>query len=180
MSSRLNRLLQNYQKHISVPWQTGLAGAQKVIFAVYDKTDELRFRTHLTEFEIETCNAKHDWYEIDISNAFPEWMANIDYKEGYFESPEDIETTLDDFMEVLVNKIKTQVETTSANTVIAIVGVGALFGYIKASDLVSKIAPSVPGRLLIFFPGEFENNNYRLLDARDGWNYQAVPITVSK
>ena len=76
--------------------------------------------------------------------------------------------------------IKVQVETTGINTVVAIIGVGTLFGYIKASDLVSKIAPFVPGRLLIFFPGEFENNNYRLLDARDGWNYQAVPITVSK
>ena len=31
---------------------------------------------------------------------------------------------------------------------------------------------------MLFFPGEFENNNYRLLDARDGWNYLAVPITL--
>jgi hypothetical protein len=30
---------------------------------------------------------------------------------------------------------------------------------------------------VIFFPGHFEHNNYRLLDARDGWNYHAVPIT---
>jgi hypothetical protein len=28
------------------------------------------------------------------------------------------------------------------------------------------------------FPGQFERNNYRLLDARDGWNYLAVPITL--
>ena len=180
MSSRLNRLLQNYQNHIDVPWQSGLAGVQKVIFAVYDKTDELKFRAHLTEFEIATSNAKHQWYEIDISNAFPEWMANLDYKEGYFESPEDIETTLDEFVDELVDKLRVQIETTDTNTVVAIIGVGTLFGFAKASDLVSKIAPFVPGRLLIFFPGEFENNNYRLLDARDGWNYQAVPITASK
>ena len=178
MSSRLNRLLHNYQNHISVPWQTGLAGVQKVIFVVYDKTDELRFRAHLTEFEIATTNAHHGWCEIDISNAFPEWMATLDYKESYFESPEDIETTLDDFMQELVEKIRAQIAATDINTVIAIVGVGALFGYAKVSDLVNKIATYVPGRLLIFFPGEFENNNYRLLDARDGWNYQAVPITA--
>lgn len=178
MSSRLNRLLHNYQNHISVPWQTGLAGVQKVIFVVYDKTDELRFRAHLTEFEIATTNAQHGWCEIDISNAFPEWMATLDYKESYFESPEDIETTLDDFMQELVEKMRVQIAATDINTVIAIVGVGTLFGYAKASDLVNKIATYVPGRLLIFFPGEFENNNYRLLDARDGWNYQAVPITA--
>ena len=35
----------------------------------------------------------------------------------------------------------------------------------------------VTGRLVVFFPGEYEQNNYRLLDARDGWSYMAVPIT---
>ncbi len=180
MSSRLKRLLHNYQSHISVPWQSGLAGSQKVIFTVYDKTDELRFRSQLTEFEIATTNAEHKWCEIDISNAFPEWMSEIDYKEGYFESPEDIETTLDDFLDDLVDKLKPKIEATDDNTVVAIIGIGTLFGYAKASDLVNKIAPFVAGRLLIFFPGEFENNNYRLLDARDGWNYQAVPITTGQ
>jgi len=28
----------------------------------------------------------------------------------------------------------------------------------------------------VFFPGEHEGNSYRLLDARDGWNYLAVPL----
>ena len=36
------------------------------------------------------------------------------------------------------------------------------------------------GRLLVFFPGSYENNNYRLLDGYDGWNYLAVPITADK
>jgi hypothetical protein len=36
----------------------------------------------------------------------------------------------------------------------------------------------VRGRLVGFFPGQYEQNNYRLLDARDGWNYLAVPISI--
>ena len=32
----------------------------------------------------------------------------------------------------------------------------------------------------IFFPGSYEDNNYRLLDGYDGWNYLAVPITADK
>jgi len=40
------------------------------------------------------------------------------------------------------------------------------------------VEPHIQGRLLIFFPGVYEQNNYRLLDARDGWNYLAVPITA--
>jgi hypothetical protein len=44
--------------------------------------------------------------------------------------------------------------------------------YLKSCDKDFK------GRLLIFFPGEFEQNHYRLLDARDGWDYLARPITL--
>jgi len=38
----------------------------------------------------------------------------------------------------------------------------------------------VHGRLVVFFPGSFEDNNYRLLDGYDGWNYLATPITPDK
>jgi hypothetical protein len=31
--------------------------------------------------------------------------------------------------------------------------------------------------MLIFFPGEFENQ-YQAFDARDGWEYLARPITL--
>jgi hypothetical protein len=43
--------------------------------------------------------------------------------------------------------------------------------------LLDALNESVAGRLLIFFPGEHQGNSYRLLDARDGWNYLATPIT---
>lgn len=66
------------------------------------------------------------------------------------------------------------------DTVVAINGVGSLFGFQKVKDVVDKFAPMVKGRLLIFFPGSYENNNYRLLDGYDGWNYLAVPITADK
>ena len=36
----------------------------------------------------------------------------------------------------------------------------------------------VKGRLVIFFPGEYYQGNYRFLEARDGWGYRAVPITI--
>jgi hypothetical protein len=38
----------------------------------------------------------------------------------------------------------------------------------------------VNGRMLVFFPGEVDGNNYRLLGAKDGWNYLATPITADK
>ena len=43
---------------------------------------------------------------------------------------------------------------------------------------MKAIESDVRGRIAVFFPGEYEDSNYRLLDARDGWNYLAVPITL--
>ena len=47
----------------------------------------------------------------------------------------------------------------------------------RFSEIVRKVDRDIRGRLLVFFPGQYEHNNYRLLDARDGWNYLAIPIT---
>ena len=64
------------------------------------------------------------------------------------------------------------------NTVVAILGAGALFGFARISQILKLVEGDILGRLVVFFPGQFERNNYRLLDARDGWNYLAVPITL--
>ncbi len=47
----------------------------------------------------------------------------------------------------------------------------------RVSSLIERVEDGVRGRLLIFFPGEYANNVYRFMDARDGFNYMAVPIT---
>jgi hypothetical protein len=50
------------------------------------------------------------------------------------------------------------------------------------SSVIEGIKTTVPGRLLVFFPGEYhpEGHTYRLLDARDGWNYLAVPLLAGE
>ena len=53
-----------------------------------------------------------------------------------------------------------------------------LFGFASVSDFVKQLSEFVPGRLLVLFPGEYSDNTYRLLDARDGWGYQATAITA--
>jgi hypothetical protein len=64
------------------------------------------------------------------------------------------------------------------NTVLAINNASSLFGFTRLSDVLNQISKNIPGRLLVFFPGEFEKNQFRLLDARDGWSYLARPITA--
>lgn len=183
MSSRLDKLLAAYRRHISIPWQPGLAAIQRVIFAVYDKADELRLRARINEFELATQQAGKQWILIDVTDEFPAWMMQQENREAYFECPEDLSGynsgEVLTFVETLVASLRSRViELDSPHTVLALAGVGALFGIARVSTLVEGIKDSVQGRLLVFFPGEHhpETHAYRLLDARDGWDYLAVPL----
>lgn len=183
MSSKINKLTDAWHKQLTVPWQAGLAAIQRVIFAVYDKADELRLRASLGEFELATRQAGKDWLLLDVTDAFPQWMAAQEYREAYFESPEDLAGypagEITEFITDLTARLNTQIQAgATADTVVALLGVGTLFGLARVSTLVEGIKESVPGRLLVFFPGEHhpETHAYRLLDARDGWNYLAVPL----
>lgn len=178
--SKLKNLLREYERYISIPWQQGLAGAQRVVFIVYDKVDELRFRSMVDEFEIATKDVGHNWKLLDLTNSFPKWMANLDYHDTYFEAPEDVDGLLPQFVDSVVTSITDLLTQPDVNdeTVVAIMGIACLFGFAKVSEVVQRSAPQIRGRMVVFFPGEYENNNYRLLDARDGWNYLAVPITA--
>jgi Domain of unknown function (DUF1788) len=181
---QIERLIQNYDTRVSLPWEKNLAGPQRVWFAVYNKAEERRLRRRFEEFEISTGRAKHGWIRVDLTDSFARWLAacDPDHRAGYFAVPEHLEfesPPLDDFKEALVKQVADVLTSPCADesAVVAVSGVASLFGFMKTSELVSKIEPLVRGRLLVFFPGEHENNTYRFLDARDGWNYLAVPIT---
>ena len=183
MSSKVAKLVSAYREHLTVPWQAGLAAIQRVIFAVYDKADELRLRANVGEFELATQQAGKHWLLLDVTNAFPEWMATQEYRDAYFESPEDLAGyqagELTEFVADLSAKLKVRINAEAGpDTVVAMLGVGTLFGLARVSSVVESIKEAVEGRLLVFFPGEHhpENHTYRLLDARDGWNYLAVPL----
>lgn len=183
MSSKVAKLVSAYRQHLTVPWQAGLAAIQRVIFAVYDKADELRLRANVEEFALATQQAGKRWLLLDVTDAFPEWMAAQEYREAYFESPEDLAGyqtgELTEFIADLTAKLNARIKAEAGpDTVVALLGVGTLFGLARVSLLVEGIKEVVPGRLFVFFPGEHnpENHTYRLLDARDGWNYLAVPL----
>lgn len=187
MSSKVSKLVSTYRQHLTVPWQPGLAAVQRVIFAVYDKSDELRLRANVEEFALTTQQAAKQWLLIDVTNAFPEWMATQEYRDAYFECPEDMAGyqtgELTEFIADLIAQLKTRIAAEATqDTVVALLGVGSLFGVARVSTLVEGIKDSVAGRLLVFFPGEHhpENHTYRLLDARDGWNYLAVPLLATE
>ena len=99
----------------------------------------------------------------------------------YFESPEDLDLKLEDeFLAHVVERVREALSAPQADnrSVVAVFGIASLFGFVRVSELMRALEPDIKGRILVFFPGEYEDNNYRLLDARDGWNYLAVPITL--
>lgn len=178
--SRLDDLANNYEKHISAPWQRNLAGAQRSIFVVYPQEDERRIRAKIGDFEVRTRNAGHDWQLVDLTDMFPKWMAGEEYREIYFEDPSDLKLKLDtafmDFVSQHLCGVLTNEQATE-QSVVAVIGGASLYGFLHISELVDRVAGDIRGRLVFFFPGHFEQGTYSLLGARSGWNYLATPIT---
>ena len=183
--NRIELLKKNYQRLCEYSWDRNVAGAQRVWLAVYDKEDERKLRLRLGLFEEATHHTGHKWMAIDLTDAFANWMCgpdNASFAESYFESPESLDNAvLADMMASVVTRIRSALSALPDpdNTVMALYGVASLFGFLKISEILPMVEGDVRGRLLVFFPGTYEQNNYRLLDARDGWNYLAFPITAS-
>lgn len=180
--NRIDLLIQSYSKFIGVPWKSDIAAAQRVIFCVYNENDELRLQARLDEFEIETRKAEHAWNAFDLTDTFADWLSSQRYAEKYFKQPHLLPTLLPKYLAFIEAQFKAFLERSESdeNAVVALKGVGSLFGLLKVKELVDTLAPFVSGRLLVFFPGDMPSpNNFRLLDGYDGWNYHAIPITAA-
>lgn len=182
--SRVDDLIAGYRRFVSLPWPSNLAPAQRVWMAVYPPDEERRLRLHLQEFGTATAQAGCEWHQIDFSTSFESWMGAHEYRDQYFKNPGLMAPELVGFLDQLVADVRSQIAAaTSPQTVVALVGAGSLYGlgdHVRVSALIERVQDEVLGRLLVFFPGEVDGNNYRLLSARDGWNYLATLITAQK
>lgn len=178
--NNFDRLKNAYSKHIHVPWRSDSSPEERVIFCVYNENDELRLRSRVDEFAIETRNSGHEWTCFNFTDTFARWLTNQKYGTQYFKRPGLLMSAINGYKDYLIQEFGMFLNETSADddTVVALIGVGSLFGFLKVSEVIASFSPEVTGRLVVFFPGNYENNNYRLLDAYDGWNYLAVPITA--
>jgi hypothetical protein len=179
--NRIEDLAKRYRSHIAAPWQRNLAGEQKIIFVVYPKADERKLRARLELFEIATIESGYKWRFFDFTQTFARWMSGLEYREVYFEEPENLTIPLEsEFPYYAADELRKVLtgEDVDDDTVVAVYGVASLYGIAKVSVVTKEAAGDIRGRLLVFFPGEFDSNNYRLLDVRDNWNYLAVPITL--
>ncbi len=173
----IDALVRAYGGYVAITWQSNLAPPQRVWMVVYSPSDERRLRARVQEFEIGTIRAGHTWQSVDLTDEFARWLAAHPYRDAYFESPELLdEAGLDDFGDHLASAVQSTLAPVGEDSVVGLLGIGALFSFYRASRLLERVAPSVRGRMLVFFPGERDGSNYRMLEAQDGWNYLATPI----
>lgn len=177
---KIEALALEYKNTIAMPWQRTLSGAQRVMMVVYEKEYERWLRIRLGEFENATHASGHGWTLVDCTRWFAEWMAREEYKDSFFAEPELLGLKLEeDFPNHCIARLREALEAADETGVVAVMGVGSLYGFgsFRISTLIHRVEPFIRGRLLVFFPGTKVENNYRLLDARDGWNYLSQAIT---
>jgi hypothetical protein len=148
---------------------------------VYPPAEERRVRARLPQFEALTLEAHHGWSTVNLTGLLPEWIAGHEYREAIFAEPElfSANSELEDRAVQRVRETCASEEVDAAS-VVAITGLATLFDFIRVSSLIERVEDLVRGRLLVLFPGEFAGNVYRFMDARDGFNYMAVPITATE
>ena len=177
-------ILERLKEHLALSWPDNVSPRERVVMVVYQPSDERKLRRLIEsgEFSSEIKTTGHGWVEHDLAPDFSSWLANYEYRDRYLARPErlwDDSGNVRGLNEYLIAKIAESTADMTANDVLALIGGGGLFGLHSVSNLVEQIENYVPGRLVIFFPGEHDakNNSYRLLGAKDGWGYLAVPIT---
>ncbi len=181
MQSKIDQLISAFESVVNEPWTTSLSGQERIWFLVYDPAEQRKVDLRIGDFETTTIKAKKRWVSISLKKCFPLWMSKHDYKEEYFNDPESLVDQLEgEFKLFAIDFIIAEFEKlgTDENTLIAVKDISSLFGFNRLSDVLSGCSNYFKGRLLLFFPGEYDKNQYRLLDARDGWNYLARPITA--
>jgi hypothetical protein len=180
---RIDQLLSSYRRYVGLPPKSNLPLSQRVWFVVYPPEEERRLAVRIDEFEIATKDAGRNWHRVDLTGSFADWMDTFDPDERdlVLADPDIVKDYAEtQFLTFLKDRIAAQAQQVPQahreSTLFAITGAMELYDFVHVSTVVNAMPLDFPGILLVFFPGEREGNTYRFLNARDGWDYLAVPI----
>lgn len=181
--SSAKTVVEGYAAWLALPWRDSLSAAERVVMLVYPPAQERRIRARLPELDLRTTESGRTWREVDISNDLGRWIAGHEYAAEFFADPSEMtDGILEDFERELVERLRATLADAGTEEVVCLIGVGSLFPFVRTSFLISALESAVIGRLLVLFPGhhDSERHTFRLLDARDGFNYRARVISVDK
>lgn len=179
--SKIEELATMFGDHIKVGWPAGSSGAQRVIMIVYDPADEHILRKKISLFANAAKAHGYGWHEIDITSSFATWIGSHRYRENYFEEPAMLAAGANErFTQQVGEEISTVLKRPEHDEreIVGLIGAASLLGAASLSDVLARVDHAIRGRLAVFFPGKARDGRYRLLDARDGWDYHAVPIQL--
>ena len=176
MAHSFDDLIRAYARHVDLPWEGGLSSSERVWILWYGQALERRVSSQIYQFETITRNSGRGWVEFDVGPLFGTWVAEHRYFTRLTKRPSEVTSILPAFATEAAEVIEAVAGYATANDVVVLKGIGSLFGLTSVSRLIEQIAPVVPGRLLVTFPGRYQAGAYSLLDARESWNYHATPI----
>jgi hypothetical protein len=159
--SKIEDLATVFREHVGVGWPASSSGAQRIIMLVYDPNEERTLRKNI--------------------GLFAQAASAHEYREDYFSEPDMLLAGANERFakyaaEVILQALKRPQHT--EREIVGLIGVASVFGVASLSDILSRVEHAIKGRLAVFFPGRARDGRYRLLDARDSWDYHAVPIQV--
>jgi hypothetical protein len=150
---------------------------------VYDPSEERTLRKKLDLFAQAAQSHQYGWHSVDLTSAFADWLGAHRYREEYFSEPDMLLAGANERFtkyaaDVILDALKRPEHT--SREIVGLIGAASVFGVASLSDVLARVEHAIKGRLAVFFPGRSRDGRYRLLDARDGWDYHAVAIQIEK
>jgi hypothetical protein len=179
--SKVEQLATVFRDHIGVGWPASSSGAQRIVMIVYDPNEERTLRKKLPLFAQAVQAHQYAWHSVDLTSAFAQWLGAHRYREEYFNEPDMLLAGANGrFAKYAAEAILRDLHRPqhTAREIVGVIGAASVFGIASLSDVLSRVEHAIKGRLAVFFPGRSREARYRLLDARDGWDYHAVAIQV--
>jgi len=181
--SRVSDLIDAYKAALSLTWINSLSGGERVWMLVYPPELERQMRYALPSLELATTQVGRVWSVIDVTDDFGRWLSSHTYADNFYDDPTDLtQAILDQFEAEVVIRVRNALNAAPEDSVVALVGIGSIFPFLRASSVIKSVDAAVNGRLLVLFPGTHdpETHSFRLLDARDGFNYRARVLDPQK
>jgi hypothetical protein len=169
-------LVQAFKRQVQLPWRPDAPPSGRVWILWYDRSLELRVAGQWHTFGQEAARAGHGWSTLDAGPLFGAWLQGHDLREEVLAQPDELPSLLPEFEDYVAARLTSVLDEATPNDLVGVRRCGALFGLASLSKVVSRVEASIRGRLMLSFAGRYEGTGYRLLDARPGWNYHAVPI----
>jgi hypothetical protein len=168
----------HFRRQVALPWLADAPPAGRVWIAWYDKALERKVRGRLHELEHATRTAGRRWRQLDLVPLVPAWLAGHELLMPLLEQPDELRSLLPALEDHVVAAVKVVLAATGDDEILAVTGCGALFGLVRTSSLIARVASAIGprSRMLLTFPGRLSGRVYHLLDGHPGWDYHAVPI----